>query len=286
MSVTTWSSRFITIDGLQVHYLEAGPSEAEPVVLLHSGEYGASAEFSWEKNIAALAKEFHVIAPDMIGYGHSAKVFDFGDPLGFRIRTVRRFCEEMGVAEAQFGGNSMGGTLMCYVASQNEVVWPMRTMVLVSGGGNPLENEYRTFIQQYDGTFENMDAHTALTFTRRWYDDEYIARRVEMSKVAGAWECVAAARFRAPFREQRSEFGIFRQIRYENIRIPTVLFSGGADKFRETGYEKEMAKRIPNFECHVFPEAGHMLHIEFAERFNALALGFLNRHRITCGEGT
>ena len=49
----------------------------------------------------------------MIGYGHSAKVFDFGDPLGFRIRMVRRFCEEMGIAEAQFGGNSMGGTLMC-----------------------------------------------------------------------------------------------------------------------------------------------------------------------------
>jgi pimeloyl-ACP methyl ester carboxylesterase len=273
-----WASRFITVDGLQFRYLEAGPTEAETVVLLHSGEYGASAEFSWEKNIGALAKEFHVIAPDMIGYGHSAKVFDFGDPLGFRIRTVRRFCKEMHIAEAQFMGNSMGGTLMCYVASQGEVVWPMRTVVLVSGGGNPLENEYRTFIQQYDGTFENMDAHTALTFTHRWYDDDYITRRVKMSKVPGAWECVAAARFRA-FREKRSEFGVFRHIRYENIRIPTVLFAGGVDRFREPGYEKELARRIPDFECHVFQQAGHMLHIEFAERFDALALEFLVRHR-------
>src|SRR5579863_2999542 len=89
----------------------------------------------WEKNIGALATEFHVIARDMIGYGHSAKVFDFGDPLGFRIRTMRRFCKEMHIAEAQFMGNSMGGTLIRYVASQDEVVWPMRTMVLVSGGG-------------------------------------------------------------------------------------------------------------------------------------------------------
>jgi 2-hydroxymuconate-semialdehyde hydrolase len=281
VSVTAplWVSRFVTVDGLQFRYLEAGPSNAEFVVLLHSGEYGASAEFSWEKNIGALATEFHVIAPDLIGYGHSAKVFDFGDPLGFRIRTVRRFCEELHITAAQFMGNSMGGTLMCYVASQAEVVWPMRTMVLASGGGNPLENEYRTFIQHYDGTFENMDAHTALTFTRRWYADEYIARRVEMSKVAGAWECVSAARFRAPFREQRSELGVFRQIRYENIRIPTALFAGGADKFREPGYEKELAKRIPDVECHLIPEAGHMLHIEFAERFNALAVDFLARHR-------
>lgn len=282
-AASPWASRFITVDGLRFRYLEAGPSEAQPVVLLHSGEFGASAEFSWEKNLAALATKFHVIAPDMLGYGHSAKVFDFGDPLGFRIRTVRRFCEEMQIADAHFMGNSMGGTLMCYVASQDEVLWPMRTMVLASGGGNPLENEYRTFIQHYDGSFENMDAHTALTFTRRWYDDQYITRRVEMSKVAGAWECVSAARLRAPFREHRSEFGVFRQIRYENIRISTVLFAGGADKFREPGYEKELAKRIPNFEYHVFPEAGHMLHIEFAERFNALALDFLERHRSQTG---
>jgi pimeloyl-ACP methyl ester carboxylesterase len=279
VATSPWASRFITVDGPQFRYLEAGPAEAEPVVLLHSGEYGASAEFSWEKNIGALATEFHVIAPDMIGYGHSAKVFDFGDPLGFRFRTMRRFCEEMHIAEAQFMGNSMGGTLMRYVASQDEVVWPMRTMVLVSGGGNPLENEYRTFVQQYDGTFENMDAHTALTFTRRSYDDDYVARRVRMSKVPGAWECVAAARFRAPFREQRSEFGVFQQIRYENVRIPTVLFAGGADKFREPSYEKELARRIPDFEFHVFHEAGHMLHIEFAERFDALALDFLVGHR-------
>jgi 2-hydroxymuconate-semialdehyde hydrolase len=276
----SWASRFITVDGLQFHYLEAGPSDAEPVVLLHSGEYGAAAEFSWEYSIDALAETFHVIAPDFIGYGHSSKVFDFADPLGFRIRTIRRFCEAMNITEAQFMGNSMGGTLMCYVATQEKVSWPMRTMVLVSGGGNPLDNEYRRIVQDFDGTFQKMDSMTVLTFTRRWYDDEYIERRVEMSKVVGAWECTAAPRFRAPFRESRSEFSAFWQMRYENIKIPTILFAAGNDKFREPGFEKELIKRIAGLECHVFPDAGHMLHIEFPERFNKLCLDFLTRHRV------
>ena len=48
-----WVSRFATIDGKRTHYLEAG--EGDPLILLHSGEFGACAEFTWEFNIDALA---------------------------------------------------------------------------------------------------------------------------------------------------------------------------------------------------------------------------------------
>src|SRR6476619_5800494 len=127
---TAWKERDIEVDGMNFHYLEAGDPDAETIVLLHAGEYGAAAEFTWEYFVPAAAKSFHVIAPDMIGYGHASKLFDFADPLGFRIKTVRRFCEALGIDQAQFVGNSMGGTLMCYVATMDEVQWPMRTMVL------------------------------------------------------------------------------------------------------------------------------------------------------------
>ena len=42
------------MDGLVTAYLEAG--QGDPVVLLHGGEFGVSAEIAWENNIAALAK--------------------------------------------------------------------------------------------------------------------------------------------------------------------------------------------------------------------------------------
>jgi enterochelin esterase-like enzyme len=63
------------------------------------------------------------------------------------------------------------------------------------------------------------------------------------------------------------------------FHVPLYLSAGGVDKFGEPGYENELARRIPDFEFHVFQGAGHMLHIEFAERFNALALDFLVGHR-------
>ena len=69
--------------------------------------------------------------------------------------------------------------------------------------------------------------------------------------------------------------GFFVRFAMKNISIPTRCFlPAEPTSSASLGYEKELAKRIPNFECHVFPHVGHMLHIEFAERFNGLALAF------------
>jgi pimeloyl-ACP methyl ester carboxylesterase len=65
----------LLVDGLVTSYLEAG--HGDPVVLLHGGEFGAGAELGWERNIAALAAKYRVLAPDQLGFGQSAKVIDF-----------------------------------------------------------------------------------------------------------------------------------------------------------------------------------------------------------------
>jgi pimeloyl-ACP methyl ester carboxylesterase len=65
----------LEVDGLITSYLQAGTGPT--VLLLHSGEYGASAELSWEYTIPVLSRRYHVIAPDWLGYGGTAKVHDF-----------------------------------------------------------------------------------------------------------------------------------------------------------------------------------------------------------------
>ncbi|WP_419538713.1 alpha/beta fold hydrolase, partial [Mycobacterium colombiense] len=78
----------LSVDGLATSYLEAG--DGDPVVLLHGGEFGAGAELGWEHNIATLAGRYRVLAPDQLGFGESAKVIDFVDGRGMRIRHVAR----------------------------------------------------------------------------------------------------------------------------------------------------------------------------------------------------
>ncbi len=85
----------VLVDGLATGYLEAG--QGDPVVLLHGGEFGVSADLGWERNIAALAAHYRVLALDMLGFGQSAKVIDFNDGRGMRIRHIARFCDAVGV---------------------------------------------------------------------------------------------------------------------------------------------------------------------------------------------
>ena len=73
-------SKYVAVDGVNTHYLEAGDPDAPTVALLHSGEFGGCAEISWEFAVPALAEHFHVVAPDWLGFGRTDKVFDFADP--------------------------------------------------------------------------------------------------------------------------------------------------------------------------------------------------------------
>ena len=74
-------SRFVQVDGIRTHYLEAMPadregSDHERVVLVHSGEFGARAELSWRHNIAELGRQFHVYAPDLVGFGRTELLYN------------------------------------------------------------------------------------------------------------------------------------------------------------------------------------------------------------------
>ena len=48
------TSNYLVVEGIRTHYLTAGSGPL--LVLLHSGEYGACAELSWERNLVALAQ--------------------------------------------------------------------------------------------------------------------------------------------------------------------------------------------------------------------------------------
>lgn len=60
----------VEIRGLNVFYREAGPKNAPTIVLLHGFP---SSSHMFRELIPRLAEHFHVIAPDMIGFGYSAQ---------------------------------------------------------------------------------------------------------------------------------------------------------------------------------------------------------------------
>ncbi|WP_372510486.1 alpha/beta fold hydrolase [Mycolicibacterium pyrenivorans] len=177
----TFERKTLMVDGLRTSYLEAG--QGEPVVLLHGGEFGASAAIGWEHTVDALAARHRVLAPDMLGFGGSAKVVDFTDGRGMRIRHIARFCEVMGIESAHFVGNSMGAINLLVDATSESPRLPVRSLVAICGGGDIQRNEHVDALYDYDASLAGMRRIVAALFYSPSYpeDDDYVRRRYESS---------------------------------------------------------------------------------------------------------
>ena len=273
MASVEFERKSVVVDGFVTGYLEAG--HGDPVVLLHGGEFGASAELGWERTIGALAGRYRVLAPDMLGYGHSAKVVDFVDGRGLRIRHVARFCEVMGVGAAHFVGNSMGAINLLTDATSTTPVLPVRSLALICGGGAIERNEHADALYEYDGTPEAMRRIVTALFFDPGYpaDDAYVQRRFESSTAPGAWEAIAAARFRRPGATPPALPSTARA--YERIAVPTLVIEGGGDKLLPAGWASDIAGRIVGARSAVVDQAGHCPQLERPEVVNGLLLEFL-----------
>jgi len=271
--------RTISVDGVVTHYYEAGEEhkgKRPSILLLHSAEFGGCAETSWERNLPVLAQHYHVLAPDHLGFGLTDKVFDFNGQFNKRITHIRRFVEVMDVARVHVMGSSMSGGLCLTVAAREKPDWPIASVVCCSGGGDAPDNEARKVLNTYDGSKEHMRRIVEVMFVDPKYaaDDAYVERRWKWSRVPGAWEATAAARFKAPFpkEEAKSERDA---INYANIKVPTLVYAGKHDTLRAAGYTDGFVPKISNCKLHMFEKAGHMGNIECADEFNRITLDFL-----------
>lgn len=134
------SSRVAVIEGLRVHYHDAG--EGEPVFFLNSGPSIGPASTAWInycKNLPVLARHFRCIAMDLVNYGRTGPI-TFREPVhDVQARTLLRLMDHLGIERAHIVGNSVGGTTALDFALKH----PSRVRKLVVGachastGGDP-----------------------------------------------------------------------------------------------------------------------------------------------------
>ncbi|MCU1514297.1 MAG: alpha/beta hydrolase family protein, partial [Microbacteriaceae bacterium] len=212
---------FVDVGGFRTHYFEAGSGPT--VVALHGGEHGCQGDISWEYNIAELAKNFRVVVPDWLGYGQTAKIHDFENFYERMVVHIKDFLAVMKIEDAVFLGNSMGANFLLRDAAQPTPHLKAKAIVAISGGGAVVDS-MRYALTDYDGSREAMVTLVgALLHDKKWIEDEaYVDRRLESSLLPGAWECAAAARFRAPVRVSKGT----PDIDYSKISVPVYLVSG------------------------------------------------------------
>lgn len=122
-----WSSHYVDepVFHERLFVVEAGDPANPPVLLVHG--LGQSASHDWWSTIATLQDDYHVIAPDLPGFGHS------GDPGTAALspanyaRLLHWLIDHKGIAPVHLVGHSMGGTIALFLASE----WPSDVRDLV-----------------------------------------------------------------------------------------------------------------------------------------------------------
>jgi pimeloyl-ACP methyl ester carboxylesterase len=109
-------SEYAMVDGYRLHYFEALPPQGAagtPLLLVHG--LGARGE-DWGAMMPALAAQgFHVYAPDLLGYGRSARP-DVSYSIAMEEAVVVEFMQAMHLARPDVGGWSMGGWIVMKLA--------------------------------------------------------------------------------------------------------------------------------------------------------------------------
>jgi haloalkane dehalogenase len=106
-----YEPRYAALGGLRLAYVEAGPPDAEPVLLLH-GE--PSWSFLYRKVIPVLAEAgLRAIAPDLVGFGRSDKPAEVADHSYARhVEWIRAFAfDALGLRGVTLVGQDWGGLI-------------------------------------------------------------------------------------------------------------------------------------------------------------------------------
>lgn len=153
-------SRVVRHDGTATHYLEAGATDRPALLLVHDGWFGADARTLWEPLLPLLADGFHVLAPDMLGFGGTDKAVRYDRSMyAYRSTHLGSFVRAvLGDDAAVHGvGTSMGGSILLRDAVAEDPQIPLRSVVSISGSGGPWRSAFGAAqLGEYSGTREDI----------------------------------------------------------------------------------------------------------------------------------
>jgi len=111
--------QYVEIDGMRMHYVDEGPADADPVLLLH-GE--PSWSYLYRKMIPPIAAAgLRVIAPDLIGFGKSDKPTAQKDySYAGHVDWMRQFIEALDLSNITLFCQDWGSLIGLRVAAENQ----------------------------------------------------------------------------------------------------------------------------------------------------------------------
>jgi pimeloyl-ACP methyl ester carboxylesterase len=275
--------RRVTVEGMSTQYLEAGAGA--PLLLLHGYEQSAS---SWRWVIPALARTHRVVALSLPGHGDSAPAVGGYAPGRDLAPFVAGFLDTLGIGPLDVVGNSVGGAVALRLALADPA--RVRTLTLVSSAGlgrdvnpllalaaQPIIGELAILLSRMPGgDLGRTTMSAAMLFAQPWrMPAEFVTEQHALGRRAGQLEA-ATAMARALFDVTGQREVLLDQL--HTLVMPTLVVWGACDYVLPAYQAQAAVDRLPAGQLSVFPDCGHLPHVECPDRFAAVLSEFLTEH--------
>jgi len=275
-------SRFVEIEGIDVHYKVMG--QGQPLLVLLHG-FGASL-FSWREVMAPLAQIGTVLAFDRPAFGLTerplAGEWQGTNPYAVdaQVQIALGLMDELGAERAILVGNSAGGTVAVLTSLQSPD--RVQALILVSpaiheGGGTPswIRPLYRLPQVRRLGPLvvRSLVARLEGALPTAWHDSSKITPEV----LAGYKKPLQVENWDAAFWEfLLASRPVDVRDQLDRVTMPTLVVTGDDDRWVPTEQSVRLAAELPNAELVVIPNCGHVAQEECPQQFLAAVFDFLN----------
>jgi pimeloyl-ACP methyl ester carboxylesterase len=272
----------IDVDGTLTRYLTAG--EGPPLVLMHA--LGENA-LDWRWVLPTLARAHRVYAPDLPGFGGSAKPPADYSPAFFE-RFLAAFLDTLGIERAAVVGNSLGGLAALRLALSDPPRVTALGLVDSAGLGREISLALRqltlpgygelaiTWSKTPPGAAVRAWGRVPLLFARRQQvPPEWLEEQYRLAQLPGFLEAALIA-LRAHI-----DLGGQREVlldRLPRLKMPTLILWGACDRVVPPDQAREAAARLRWGSLELIADCGHLPHVERPDRFAAALDKFLGEH--------
>lgn len=259
-----------TSDGGTIHLVDAGPSDAPPLVLVHGVTLSAA---TWRYQVEDLSPDHRVIAVDQRGHGRSVPGRD-GFALSRLALDLAEVIDALGLPPVTLVGHSMGGMVVQRLAIDDADGFHRRVgaMVLMStsasvGAGIPLWDATMALVTPTARrSLRWMAKRPARYFPST--DLSYGIARLGLGRDASpthveyarAMTAACSPTTVAELTMELTGFDHRRQLAH--VAVPAAVIVGTHDRLTPPRHARALVRAIPNAELVVLPGAGHMPMLE------------------------
>jgi len=272
--------RYVSINGLRLHYLDWNGSSGRVMILLHGVMDNAQI---WDSFAFSASGYLRIIALDQRGHGDS----DWASPPAYScndyVKDLSDFIESLGVNRVLLMGHSMGALhAIKYTSMKPEKV---KGLIHVDIEPSPLPENREYLNERYNiqpSFYISIEDYMGRIQRTIPYAEKDVIRNFASSSLKKERDGKFYIRFDKKVLKYFDQYDLLPHVR--DIKCPTLIIRGEESMVMRREKAQEMNRYIPNSRLAEIPNASHIVPIDNPKPFQQVVMDFLKDFHLIDGQ--